>query len=131
MALVTRLVVLALVASPVAAQQGQQAGFWKAKGNHIHNTNAGRVGIGTSSPTTKLDVAGPVAVNGAQVIDGSGMWVGDPTGLVGPQGATGPQGEPGPAAPEPAISTEVGIILAIVIAVILSIVATWLIRRRQ
>ena len=73
-------------APTLASQQSQKVGFWKAKGSAIHNTNAGRVGIGTSNPAAKLDVAGAVAVNGAQVIDGSGQWVGDPTGLIGPPG---------------------------------------------
>jgi hypothetical protein len=58
-------------------------------------------------------VTGPVdatdvAVDGQLVIDASGQWVGDPTGLVGPagpagptgaQGVTGPQGDAGPAGP--------------------------------
>ena len=44
-----------------------------------------------------------VTVNGVQVIDQNGNWVGSPTGLVGPQGpagatgATGPQGVKGDA----------------------------------
>lgn len=54
----------------------------------------GDVGIGTASPAAKLDVAGDVAVGGATVIDASGHWVGDPTGLVGPPG---PPGAPGTA----------------------------------
>ena len=58
---------LGAVTSSAAGQQSQQAGFWKKKGSAIHNTNAGRVGIGTSSPTAKLDVAGAVAVNGSPV----------------------------------------------------------------
>ncbi len=44
-----------------------------------------------------------VAVGGAVVIDESGRWVGDPTGLQGPQGepgAQGPQGEPGEQGPQ-------------------------------
>lgn len=36
-----------------------------------------------------------VAVNGVPVIDASGAWVGDPTGLQGPQGPTGPRGPTG------------------------------------
>lgn len=50
-----------------------------------------------------------VTVGGMLVIDASGNWVGNPTGLigpigpagpVGPQGAQGPQGDPGPAGPQ-------------------------------
>ena len=49
-----------------------------------------------------------VTINGTTVIDSTGQWVGDPTGLVGPQGpagaprargAQGPTGAPGPARP--------------------------------
>jgi len=37
-----------------------------------------------------------VSVNGAQVIDATGRWVGPSTGLAGPQGPQGPQGPAGP-----------------------------------
>lgn len=36
-----------------------------------------------------------VSIGDGLVIDASGKWVGDPTGLVGPAGATGPQGPKG------------------------------------
>jgi hypothetical protein len=42
-----------------------------------------------------IDVA-DVSVGGSPVIDGSGQWVGDPTGLVGPEGPAGAEGPPGP-----------------------------------
>lgn len=58
--------------------------------NRRHAYFAGRVGIGTTAPAAKLDVGGAVAVNGQQIVDGSGKWVGDPTGLQGPQGPPGP-----------------------------------------
>jgi hypothetical protein len=57
--------------------------------------------IGDITPTS-------ISINGAPVIDSTGKWVGDPTGLVGPQGpqgpagnagATGPQGPAGPQGP--------------------------------
>ncbi len=44
-----------------------------------------------------------VTVNGVQVIDQNGNWVGSPTGLVGPQGpagAKGADGAQGPAGPQ-------------------------------
>jgi hypothetical protein len=37
-----------------------------------------------------------VSVGGKTVIDATGKWVGDPTGLVGPQGPQGPAGPAGP-----------------------------------
>lgn len=58
------------------------------------------VGIGTMIPAAKLDVKGNLAINGTQVIDSAGNWVGNPTGLIGPrgpQGLQGPQGDRGPA----------------------------------
>jgi len=55
----------------------------------------GNVGIGTLTPTAALDVNGSVAVAGSAVIDASGQWVGDPTGLIGPQGPQGLQGVQG------------------------------------
>ncbi|MDC3981315.1 hypothetical protein [Polyangium jinanense] len=36
-----------------------------------------------------------VTINGTEVINNNGEWVGPPTGLVGPTGATGPQGPVG------------------------------------
>jgi hypothetical protein len=47
-----------------------------------------------------------VTINGTEVINNMGQWVGDPTGLIGPAGAdgavgpTGPQGDPGVAGPQ-------------------------------
>jgi len=66
----------------------------------------GDVGIGTATPSSKLDVAGAVAINGTTIINALGQWVGSPTGLVGPQGppgapgATGPQGLTGATGPQ-------------------------------
>jgi hypothetical protein len=48
--------------------------------------------VGDIHPTT-------VSVNGQQVIDATGSWVGSPTGLVGPAGAPGAQGPQGAAGP--------------------------------
>ena len=59
----------------------------------------GWVGLGTTSPSARLDVAGALAVSGATVIDASGQWVGDPSGLEGPVGPTGPVGPPGAEGP--------------------------------
>jgi hypothetical protein len=56
---------------------------------------AANVGIGTVSPTQRLDVAGNIAVSGVPVIDANGNWVGNPTGLIGPIGLTGSAGASG------------------------------------
>jgi hypothetical protein len=55
--------------------------------------NGTNVGIGLSNPAAKLDVAGGIAVNNTVVINGSGQWVGSPTGLQGPAGPQGPKGD--------------------------------------
>jgi hypothetical protein len=44
--------------------------------------------VGDITPTS-------VSIGTTLVIDGTGKWVGPPTGLVGPVGPTGPQGAPG------------------------------------
>ncbi|WP_272423625.1 collagen-like protein [Polyangium jinanense] len=49
--------------------------------------------IGDIHPTS-------VWVDGTIVIDGTGKWVGDPTGLVGPEGPQGPVGATGPQGPK-------------------------------
>jgi len=61
------------------------------------------------NPRLSIDPVGNIVVGGRSVIDGSGKWIGDPTGLQGPpgpqgprglqgaQGTQGPQGPPGPA----------------------------------
>jgi hypothetical protein len=48
----------------------------------------GNVGIGTTTPAGKLDVAGPIAVNGSVVVDATGQWIGAPG--IGPPGPPGP-----------------------------------------
>jgi hypothetical protein len=67
---------------------------------HIYARNSGNVGIGTNNPTAKLDVVGNIAINGLEIIDASGKWVGDLTGMQGPQGPQGEQGPAGPAGPQ-------------------------------
>lgn len=60
----------------------------------------GHVGIGTNVAPDPLTVNGPVTVGARRVIDASGRWVGDPTGLVGLKGPTGPTGARGPTGPK-------------------------------
>lgn len=60
-------------------------------------------GLGPESYVTRDDAGavevGALAVNGANVINAAGQWVGSPVGLVGPTGATGPGGPPGATGP--------------------------------
>ncbi len=41
------------------------AGQWALSGSHIYNANSGNVGIGTTSPVSKLEVAGSAIFSGA------------------------------------------------------------------
>ena len=43
---------------------GGGAGFWLVNGDNIYNTNTGNVGIGTTAPGAKLEVAGQVKITG-------------------------------------------------------------------
>ena len=42
-----------------------------------------RVGIGTTTPAARLDVAGDIAVNGTVIVNSQGQWVGGGTGSPG------------------------------------------------
>src|SRR5574341_1174000 len=63
------------------------------------NPEGNYVGIGTNVPSAKLDVSGDIAIMGIPIINSSGQWVGDPTGLIGPEGPRGPAGPAGPTGP--------------------------------
>jgi Putative metal-binding motif len=66
--------------------------FW-SKAPNMYNTNPGNIGIGTTTPTAKLDIYGNIAIKGHVIIDASGHWVGPTiTGLQGPPGPQGIQG---------------------------------------
>ncbi len=62
--------------------------------------SSGSLGVGRSSPSAKLDVAGAVAINGTTIIDVTGKWVGSSSGLIGPQGPQGPKGDTGATGPQ-------------------------------
>jgi hypothetical protein len=55
----------------IVAHPGSAAGQWTTNGNNINNTNSGNVGVGTTTPAQKLDVAGSIASSGTTVIDSS------------------------------------------------------------
>ena len=68
--------------------------YWDNKPN-LFLIPTGNVGIGTSNPLAKLDVFGNIAIKGKVVINESGNWVGNLSGMQGPPGPQGPQGIPG------------------------------------
>ena len=77
------LALLAAMLSPTAARAQ-----WTTTGNDISNTNTGNVGVGTASPTSKLDVTGTAAVSGDLKVAGSRLkfTFSGPEGYI--QGAT-------------------------------------------
>lgn len=51
----------------VGADEATEAGYWQSVGTDIFSLNAGNVGIGTTSPQAKLDVAGSINVSGLSI----------------------------------------------------------------
>ena len=43
-------------------------GLWNKDGNNIYNANTANVGIGTNSPSQKLDVTGSIALSGLEIM---------------------------------------------------------------
>jgi hypothetical protein len=76
--------------------QGHISFFNFGTGTEVLNLfPGGKVAIGTHLAPDTLTVNGPVTVGATRVIDVSGRWVGDPTGLKGPRGEPGLKGEKG------------------------------------
>lgn len=73
----------ATIADSVVGWTQPSPSYWQAQGSTIHNTNAGNVGIGTSTPTTKLEVAGTARMSGFA------LSTGPATGRVLTSDATG------------------------------------------
>ncbi len=69
---------------------------WQKSGTNIFY-GPGNVGIGTPTPTTTLDVHGSIGINGRPVIDNTGKWVGDTTGISGKNGSIWYSGNINPA----------------------------------
>ena len=76
--------------------------------------NAGQVGIGTTTPTQKLEVAGQIFSNTGgfrfpdNTVQTSATTTG-PAGATGPQGATGTIGAPGPAGSNATVTASNGL----------------------
>jgi len=67
---------------------GGGAGFWLVNGDNIYNTNTGNVGIGTTAPGAKLEVAGQVKITGGS--PGAGrVLTSDASGLATWQAPSG------------------------------------------
>ena len=60
-----------IVSVVIGAIPGRVNAQWTTNGTNINNTNSGNVGVGTTTPAQKLDVAGSIATSGTTVIDGS------------------------------------------------------------
>lgn len=68
--------VLALLAKAGPPGNGGSDGDWVVVGDDMHSAVPGNVGIGTSTPTRKLEVVGDIQASGA-ICDGNGDCVGD------------------------------------------------------
>jgi len=62
---------LPIVCALIGAYPSYVKAQWTTNGTNINNTNSGNVGVGTTTPAQKLDVAGSIASSGTTVIDAS------------------------------------------------------------
>src|SRR5262245_50749062 len=69
MLLVSRLAILVLIGM-CGVSQAQTPSQWTTSGNNIFNNNTGNVGVGTSTPTFKLDVLGSINTGAGLCIQG-------------------------------------------------------------
>ena len=75
---------------------GVSSDIWARSSDNIHNSNVGNVGIGTNSPTAKLDVVGNVLATGSMGVGGDITSSGNNsiTGNLQVSGAMGVVGAP-------------------------------------
>jgi hypothetical protein len=74
---------------------GGPDGDWAVSGNNMYSMPSGNVGVGTSSPTTKLDVNGQMRIRGGSPGDGK-VLTSDSTGTASwrqPTGGGGPDND--------------------------------------
>ena len=101
------------------AAAGNASAQW-TNGNNINNTNSGNVGVGTASPTGKLDVVGangpndntiapaPDALKVSGGTGGNGNWGGSPGGIGGAINFTGGTGGPAASGSQAALGGKGG-----------------------
>ncbi|MEK6544497.1 MAG: hypothetical protein AABZ44_08710 [Elusimicrobiota bacterium] len=80
---------------PLVPRQKLQSSPFALKAGKTAKIEANAISEGDLAIQGKLSVVNGVAINGVNVIDATGKWVGDSTGLRGEKGDRGDQGIPG------------------------------------